>query len=584
MYLDTLTISTPVHTIRKLQFHKGLNLIVDSTPSNQRHESTGNNVGKTTVLRLIDFCLGKDAKSLYIDPENNKEINCIVKDFLINKQVFITLVLVDNLDYPTRKVEIVRNFLQRKERVYTINNQQVGSSKEDINEALMNAIFPQVKISKPTFRQIISHNIRYEDIRLSNTLKILSSSTKDDEYATLYLYLFGLNYQDGERHNQLRSQLDKEINYKNRLEKFQTKNAYKAALDVINNEIRKLEDKRSKVIVNPELDKDIQRLDEIKRELHHLLTDVASLKIRKSIIEEAEEDAKQQRFDADLSQLKEIYQQASVYIPKLQKTFEDLVNYHNQMQINRITYITSDLPTINNEINSKNIAIEDLHQQEIELNGKISSSNTMDDMEQLISQTNDLYRRKGNYESIINSITEAETSISSIKKELTLIDSDLFSDKFREQIDEHLAKFNLIFSDFSNRLYKERYAIKCDVVVDRHGNSVYKFAPIDVNFSTGKKQGEISCFDLAYTKYADEEGIPCLHFLLNDKKELVHGNQLNIISDIAYQENIQFVASILKDKLTPEMNKQENFVVELSQDDKLFRIEENDNLLTLHTS
>ena len=80
-----------------------------------------------------------------------------------------------------------------------------------------------------------------------------------------------------------------------------------------------------------------------------------------------------------------------------------------------------------------------------------------------------------------------------------------------------------------------------------------KFATIDVNFSSGKKHGEISCFDLAYTKFADIEGIVCLHFLLNDKKELMHGNQLNEIAKIANEENIQFVASILEDKLTDEL-------------------------------
>jgi len=38
--------------------------------------------------------------------------------------------------------------------------------------------------------------------------------------------------------------------------------------------------------------------------------------------------------------------------------------------------------------------------------------------------------------------------------------------------------------------------------------------------------------------------------------------------------DIQFVASILKDKLPEEINKEEYFVVKLSQTDKLFRIKE----------
>ncbi len=64
-----------------------------------------------------------------------------------------------------------------------------------------------------------------------------------------------------------------------------------------------------------------------------------------------------------------------------------------------------------------------------------------------------------------------------------------------------------------------------------------------------------------------------MHFLLNDKKELMHDNQLVKISELVNRSNIQFVASILKDKLPPELDKEEFFIVKLSDDDKLFRIE-----------
>jgi Uncharacterised protein conserved in bacteria (DUF2326) len=80
------------------------------------------------------------------------------------------------------------------------------------------------------------------------------------------------------------------------------------------------------------------------------------------------------------------------------------------------------------------------------------------------------------------------------------------------------------------------------------------------------------CFDIAYTLFADEENIPCLHFLLNDKKELMLDNQLLKIAQLVNSKGIQFVASILKDKLPEELNREEFFVVKLSQGDKLFRI------------
>ena len=92
--------------------------------------------------------------------------------------------------------------------------------------------------------------------------------------------------------------------------------------------------------------------------------------------------------------------------------------------------------------------------------------------------------------------------------------------------------------------------------------------------SSGKKQGEISCFDIAYILFAQEENISALHFILNDKKELMHDNQLLKIAELVNRKKVQFVASILKDKLPPELNKEEFFVLKLSQDNKLFKIEQ----------
>lgn len=57
MFIKKLIIEGTSGIIRDIEFKKGLNLILDDTPSDNIR-ATGNNVGKTTVLKLIDFCLG----------------------------------------------------------------------------------------------------------------------------------------------------------------------------------------------------------------------------------------------------------------------------------------------------------------------------------------------------------------------------------------------------------------------------------------------------------------------------------------------------------------------------------------------
>lgn len=570
MFIERLIISGQNGVIRNLEFHKGLNLIVDKTPDKGESTQSGNNVGKTTVLRLIDFCLGNPAASLYQDQENKSEHNQEIKNFLVSQRIQITLVLVDNLDVPSRKIVIERNFLQRNKRLYTIDGKQIGSDKAEINSALAKAILPDVNVSKPTFRQIISHNIRYEEDRLVNTLKTLGSFGSDEDYEALYLFMFGCDYDQGDVRARILIKRDREEQYKRRLEKQQTKGAYKVALDVIENDIKNLEDQKKSLNINPNLEQDVETLNQTKVQLNRVLTDLASLNIRKSVIQDAIQDMQSRHFDEDTEILTEIYKQAQSFIPNLQHTFEDMVNYHNDMLVNRVQFMSEELPNLENKIKDLQKQSEELYSKEKSLQTRITTSDTFSDLENIISHLNELYQKKGSYESAINSITEVENAITELNEELKSIDDNLFSDGFLDQINKQLAKFNVIFADFSNRLYNEQYAIKCDPV-EKRGKKIYRFAPIDINFSTGKKQGEISCFDLAYTKFADSEGIPCLHFLLNDKKELVHGNQLNHLAKLAEVENIQFVASILEDKLTPEMRDTANYVVELSENDKLFK-------------
>ncbi|MFL0152729.1 DUF2326 domain-containing protein, partial [Tenacibaculum maritimum] len=166
MFLKSLTISKEALIIREIEFRKGINLIIDESQG----QITGNSVGKTTVLKLIDFCLGADKKNIWIEPENPKEVYQLVKDYLIEKKILITLVLSKDLDdEDSDEIVIQRNFLSSKSKIIRkINGVQL--IEDEFEPELSKLIFPEHTSSKPTFRQIISHNIRYKDLNISNTL------------------------------------------------------------------------------------------------------------------------------------------------------------------------------------------------------------------------------------------------------------------------------------------------------------------------------------------------------------------------------------------------------------------------------
>lgn len=568
MFLKSLTISNDAKIIREIPFRQGLNLIIDESTD----QVTGNGIGKTTVLKLIDFCLGANPKNIYIDPETKKQEYKLVKDYLIDQKILITLVLVRSLEIPsTNDIIIERNFLPRKELIRRINGDQL--TEDEFLVKLSSLVFPNHHADKPTFRQIISHNIRYKDESINNTLKTLDKFTSDAEYETLYLFLFGCEYSQGNDKQNILSRLKQEENYKNRLEKNQTKTAYETALALIENDIETLNIKKSSFNINENFEADIDRLNALKYEINKLSSSIGKLNIRRDLIKETEEDIRNSTSNIDLQQLEMIYDQASNHLSEIQKSFNELVSFHNNMIEQKVKFISKELPEIDRLLSAKNAELKKLLATEKELTESISKSESFEELEETIVELNVKHRRKGEYENILHQLNEVEDNIKEYNSKLDEIDNQLFSDDFEDLVKTQLNKFNVFFASISNRLYGEQYAIKYDIITNRKNQRLYKFDAFNTNLSSGKKQGEISCFDLAYTLFADDENIPSMHFLLNDKKELMHDNQLVKIAEFANDNNIQFVASILKDKLPDEINREEHFVVKLSESDKLFRIE-----------
>ena len=572
MFIEKLKISTKDETIREMNFHKGMNLIIDNTPLTADLKSTGNNVGKTTVLKLIYFCLGGEGKDIYIDEENKNKVYEDVKNFLINQEVLVTLTLTNGLNIEDRnQLVIERNFLSGKNAIRKINGESI--LKKDFENELLVKIFPEHKNEKPSFKQIISHNIRYKDNSINKTLKTLDSFTSDVEYETLYLYLLGCGFDSGAKKQVLTNKIKQENAYKERIEKKQKKNSYEVALAILEDEIAELKNKKSLLNINENFEEDLNKLNEIKYKINRLTSLITKLEIRRDMIIEAKNEMEKDVSSIDLDQLRLLYSESKEYIPNLNKTFEDLVAYHNKMIVEKISFITKELPSLIERIENEKVTLKTLLSNEKELSLKISKSDSFNDLENIISEINEKYRLKGEYENTISQINEVDLVLEEIENELENIDQYLYSSTFQEKLKKQITKFNKYFSSVSYDLYGEKYALTYDIINNKKTNKpVYKFSTFNSNMSSGKKQGEILCFDLAYIMFADEEGISCLHFLLNDKKELMHDNQLSKVADFVMKKNIQLVISILKDKLPNYLLNKANVVIELSQEDKLFRI------------
>lgn len=570
MFLKHLIITNCDGLIRRIDFRMGVNLIVDQTPSGT--SDTGNNVGKTTLLRLIDYCLGGDAKDIYTSTENG--VNNVVKDFLKNTYVVIELCLVDTFNEPDlRKVVIRRDFRSGIKALREVDGQNVA--EKDFKNTLQQAIMGIVT-DRPSFRQIISHSFRLDEQRLDNALRTITKYASGHEYEALHLFMFGANLDSTARKVALTEIVDTDRAFKNRLEKKASLSVLRSSLGVVENQIKELEAQKEAFNLNPDFEKELNELAVIKQKLSQLAVLQSNLNLRKHLILEAAGELRGMQSDANVQEVADIYQQAQALYPDIQHSFEELLQFHNEMLVRKANFISEELPELETQILKMNEDIATCRAEELRLEKKLNLSVTFEQFDKRISNLNALYQQRGELEATIKQIQEVEEKIKSNEAIIYGIGKDLYSQEHQNLLQKQLDKFNLHFSTISKKVYRERYAIGFDISSNK-GKSYYKFSVFATdNFSTGKKQGEIVCFDLAYVTFADEEKIPCLHFILNDKKELLHGNQLMSIAEQAEEQgNVQYVAGMLSDKLPSEMDSSRYTILTLSQEDRLFRIEQN---------
>lgn len=572
MFINKLEIEENGTTIQDVNFHRGLNLIVDSTPSPDAEgkPTSGNGVGKTTVLRLIDFCLGGDAKQIYTNREQKQPI-VEVLDYLTNQRVLIRLTLSGNPDKidPKTKYVIERNFLKDpKKKILCINGRSF-SKIQKFTDQLGGDLFRLKSGARPSFRRLVSRNIRIDPPAVDNTLRYLGNYLQGTEYETLFLFLLGIPLADrAPIVNKLRTEKD----FLKRLEA-QPREELALALDKNTDDIRAAQLRRSQLNVDPKYSEKLKHLDDLKYTQSQLASQLTASRLRASLIRDAQKQVQSKRSLIDVEELRALYGEASNLLENLETSFEQLVAYNNAMVEARSEFIGRELPNIN----QKNVELERnmiANQNDIDhLKAELTKLNTTQELEKMSEELGQLFEVKGRLSSQIEQIDDERKKVSSLDEELKRIDKLAFSKDMKERIQEQLRKLNRHFYHFSQSMYGEDSGVTFREKKDRKsGKSYYEFYVFSPNnSSSGKKQGEIAAFDMGYTLFAREQQIPCLDFLLYDQKELMHGNQLVQILHDSHEANIQVIVSILADKIPEELNADQWIVLRLSQKKKLFK-------------
>lgn len=560
MFLKTLKIENKLGLVREIEFHKGLNLIVDEDV-----KITGNNVGKTTVLRLVDFCLGSDGKNIYKDPEFKGQDNTLIENFLKETEVLVTLILVDDLDFTSENLVIRKNFLQYSKKIQELNGENITNNKE-FGQKLKELIF-NTSVDKPTFKQIVSKNIRDEKNKLANIVKVLHPTTTLEEYEALFLFWLGISTDTHNQKELLVKEKTREESFQRRLKKEGELSLIEQQLELVNSKIEELQQIKANFNFNEKFEAQLEELNIIKLNLSKLSTELSRLNMRRELILESKLELENERTNIDVNQIESLYSKASKLIPNLQVSFEDTVKFHNELLDEKIRYIEEELPSLTEKLKTLSKEVSSFRKREKELSEYVSASEYSDDYDKILIELNSFFERKGNLEERKKFWLNSNEKLNRINEELEIINIEINSKD--SIIQKRITLFNKYFTKLSNQLYGEEYLLSTQKSERGYDLIVTN---IEGNPSTGKKKGQIAAFDFAYILFAEEIEMKIIHFIMHDQLENMHDNQLStILVDLANSINCQFILPIVRDKIPADIDIESYIILRLSENNKLFK-------------
>ena len=166
------------------------------------------------------------------------------------------------------------------------------------------------------------------------------------------------------------------------------------SLIVIERSIEELTTRKETFNLNPSFESNLAELNQVKFDLNRLSIELSRWELRKVLIIESKSELENEKANIDTSQILNLYKEAKSLLPNLQKTFEETLNFHNQMIGEKLKYVSKELPDIEKKIISLKREINDRLMKERRLSLELKKNGATDDLQTIITDLNAEFEKK----------------------------------------------------------------------------------------------------------------------------------------------------------------------------------------------
>lgn len=544
--------------IQNIEFKtSGLNLIVDNDK-----EQKSNNIGKSTVIHSIDFCLGGN-KSIFFKGAGKSHNDSTIEEFLYREHIIFELKLKDE----GGKIYIIKRGFQKsttktgkekRETIWFLNDKKINSANK-LEE--LKSIFFGDSDSKPTFRELIHKFLRDDSFSLGDAIRFYHNNTTSETGRAILDRLFHNNIASIPRIKELHSDIKD-------LENIGSKHRKR------HDSIKELEEHISKQESSSQNDREIfkQKLElslpshyvteyqEARLHYKLLIDDIISIKMDINSLEISINRYKNDKSNIDTVAVQTLYNEMQLYNNTLNKTFEDTIVFHNSMLENRIIYLKKALDIKKNTLKEKEetqkLLLNKYDQFVIDIDEK-----RLEEVEKFSQDSSKILANIEINRRALKEWIESEEQLKKTKEELSTLENNPNTSS------DSINIFNKYFEQYTQEIYEAKMYLSVP-----EDYKPYTLKNVR-NTGTGKEKAIITIFDLAYLAYIDEINKTSPRFTAIDVFEPTDEPSIKKIFEIANSLDSQLIIPVLRSKVKFIKDFEKYIILELNNDDKFFKLD-----------
>lgn len=550
-----LELSADDARFRGVKFRPGLNVVIADRTESAGEKDTTNGLGKSTLIEIVDFCLGGTLKS------KSGLRSELVKDTTFTLQIMLKGQTAEVSRCPATHttVAVAGQFDGWPVRPEAQDDGSMTMHIDQWKEVLGWALFSlHRKIEsagkyQPSLRSVLPYFLRYRSDAFLTPFKHFANQ-KTWNVQLVNALLLGLDWEKAGRWQELKDQT----------------NALKALRDAVKtgaivgelSTIGELEAQKAQLA--KQVDKQQTALEhfqvleeyrDIEREANSLTAEMhrlsnANLVARRRIDLYRKSLTTEQAPVED--RLQSLYNEAGVVLPDaLKRTLDEAKRFNETIVQNRKQFVSGEIADLEGNIGKREAAISKLSERRQSLLRILSGRGALDEMVQLQDRHTNTLQELKSIELRIDQLRQMETRSDEIKVETVSVKKSALTDY--EERREVWTKALSLFAEYSDRLYERPGRLVIDI-----DDTGYKFdVEIDGSPSEGIGKMKIFCYDLALITFARRRGLG-IDFLVHDStifdgvdpRQRAHA--IELAAEQAEEHGFQYILAVNRDMLPTE--------------------------------